>query len=192
MGVYLNDWEEDGEPQMLSDFNVDASVLAGATVLVASYTYDDYSGSAYVLFERDGKLYEVHGSHCSCYGLEGQWEPEETFEDAIRHRLTAGTWGEEDRIKKAVMAALDGRTKPANDNAPKFEVAGGNITVEPGHMLKATLGVGERVIRQFSGGLRWSDGKLQQAMLVERWGASLRPTYETEWVDVPTIEREAA
>jgi hypothetical protein len=25
-----------------------------------------------------GKLYENHGSHCSCYGFEDQWAPEET------------------------------------------------------------------------------------------------------------------
>lgn len=45
-----------------------------------------YSGSAHVLFVRDGKLYEVNGSHCSCYGLEGQWYPEETSVEAIRAR----------------------------------------------------------------------------------------------------------
>ena len=28
--------------------------------------------------KEDGKLYETHGSHCSCYGFEGQFEPEET------------------------------------------------------------------------------------------------------------------
>lgn len=34
--------------------------------------------SSFYLFEKEGKLYEVHGSHCSCYGFEEQWEPEET------------------------------------------------------------------------------------------------------------------
>lgn len=42
--------------------------------LFASYGTDNYSGDAYVLFEKEGKLYEVTGSHCSCYGLEGQFE----------------------------------------------------------------------------------------------------------------------
>ena len=28
--------------------------------------------------KEDGKLYETHGGHCSCYGFEGQFEPEET------------------------------------------------------------------------------------------------------------------
>lgn len=48
-------------------------------ILFAYYSYEDYSGDAFVLyFDRsDKKLYEVNGSHCSCYGLEDQWSPEE-------------------------------------------------------------------------------------------------------------------
>lgn len=51
-------------------------------ILYADYTYENYSGDAYVLgFDKEqNKFFEVHGSHCSCYGLEGQWEPE-YFED---------------------------------------------------------------------------------------------------------------
>lgn len=40
--------------------------------------YDDggYDGSAFVVYSYDGvKWYCVEGSHCSCYGLEDQWEP---------------------------------------------------------------------------------------------------------------------
>lgn len=54
----------------------------GINILFASYGEDNYSGNAFVLFEKDGKLYEVNGSHCSCYGLEGQFEPEETTLEA--------------------------------------------------------------------------------------------------------------
>jgi len=62
-------------------------------ILLASYGYEDYSGGAFVLFERDGKLYEVHGSHCSCFGLEGQFEPEETTLESLEHRLVNGKLG---------------------------------------------------------------------------------------------------
>jgi len=62
-------------------------------ILLASYGYENYSGDAFVLFKRDGKLYEVNGGHCSCYGLEGLWEPEETTVEALRHRLEAGSLG---------------------------------------------------------------------------------------------------
>lgn len=64
-------------------------------VLLASYTYEDYSGDAFVLFRKGDKLYEVNGGHCSCYGLEGQWEPEETNVEALRHRLEKGDLGYE-------------------------------------------------------------------------------------------------
>lgn len=65
-------------------------------ILFASYGYENYSGDAWVLFEKEGKLYEVKGGHCSCYGLEGQWEPEEVNLDELQQRLTKGTFGEDD------------------------------------------------------------------------------------------------
>lgn len=67
--------------------------FTGINVLVADYDTPPYEGDAFVLFERGGKLYEVNGGHCSCYGLEGQWEPEETTIEALRHRLTNATYG---------------------------------------------------------------------------------------------------
>lgn len=69
---------------------------AGIEILLASYSYENYSGDAFVLFRKDGRLYEVNGSHCSCYGLEGQWEPEETTVEALRHRLDAGQLGSDE------------------------------------------------------------------------------------------------
>lgn len=83
MTVYHNDWSETGEKGMLDDFGITKSDIDGCDILVASYTYEDYSGGAYVLFRKDGKLFEVHGSHCSCHGLEAesytggptQWQP---------------------------------------------------------------------------------------------------------------------
>jgi hypothetical protein len=65
-------------------------------VLLASYGTPSYEGYAFVLFSRDGKLYEVNGSHCSCYGLENQWSPEETTVEALRHRLENGSLGADD------------------------------------------------------------------------------------------------
>lgn len=65
-------------------------------ILFASYSYENYSGDAWVLFEQDGALFEVNGSHCSCYGLEGQWEPEIVSLKELEHRLINGTFGEDD------------------------------------------------------------------------------------------------
>lgn len=68
------------------EFQIDASALEGCTILFAAYKSEAYEGSALVVFMKDGKLYEVHGSHCSCYGLENQWDPEETSMEALKIR----------------------------------------------------------------------------------------------------------
>jgi len=80
-----------------------AGTLNGAKVLLAWYGYGDYDGQAFVLFERDGKLYEVNGGHCSCYGLEGQWDPEETSVKELRHRIENGSLGRDSYYAEGVF-----------------------------------------------------------------------------------------
>ncbi len=110
--MYLNDWKDTGFNGMVSDFggtinDIDADQeisqenWKNMNVLLASYATEDYGGDAFILFIRDGKLYEVNAWHCSCYGLgrygwgnsETQWEPEETTVAALRHRLNNGSLG---------------------------------------------------------------------------------------------------
>jgi len=69
------------------------SNLRDAKILVAWYGYGDYDGSAFVLYSRGDLLYEVNGGHCSCYELEGQWDPELTSVEALRHRIENGNLG---------------------------------------------------------------------------------------------------
>ena len=52
-------------------------------LLFASYGGGSYEGDATMVWRHGGKLYETQGSHCSCYGLEGQFEPEETTVEAL-------------------------------------------------------------------------------------------------------------
>jgi hypothetical protein len=89
--VFLNDWSS--KEAVERDFETS---LADVNILFASYLCQNYSGDAFVLFEKEGKLYEVNGNHCSCYGLEGQWEPEETNPQALKHRLYEGRMGQDD------------------------------------------------------------------------------------------------
>lgn len=115
MSIYLHDWKDQTFRQLVSDFEgiyvpeldtpyarerraelekaMASERWQGVEVLLASYSYQDYSADAFVLFRKAGKLYEVNGSHCSCHGLEGQWEPEETTIAALRHRLDNGKLG---------------------------------------------------------------------------------------------------
>ena len=65
----------------------------GEKILFASYGQEYYEGSAWVLIEKDGQLMEINGSHCSCYGLEQQWEPKPVTLDELKFRLISGTMG---------------------------------------------------------------------------------------------------
>ena len=72
---------------VMGAFCVSEEQSEGVEILYAWYdTSYDYEGYATVIFRKDGKIYEVNGSHCSCYGLEGQWEPEETSVVALLAR----------------------------------------------------------------------------------------------------------
>jgi hypothetical protein len=75
-------------------------------ILFASYGYENYSGDAYVLFYKNDNLYEVFGSHCSCYGLEGQWKPDETSLAALEDRLIKGSFGEDNYSGNEFKAEL--------------------------------------------------------------------------------------
>jgi hypothetical protein len=49
---------------------------AGWRILYAGYECESYEGDAFVLLrDAEGNLYSVSGSHCSCMGLENQWDP---------------------------------------------------------------------------------------------------------------------
>lgn len=61
-------------------------------IIVAAYNHESYEGDAFVLFRKDGKLYEVNDSHCSCNGLDG-WEPEETTKEALLTRFDGWQYG---------------------------------------------------------------------------------------------------
>lgn len=66
----------DDEDDVFNEFAVPEDEREDVNILYARYVYENYEGDAYVLFAKNGYLYEVFGGHCSCYGLEGQWEPE--------------------------------------------------------------------------------------------------------------------
>lgn len=59
-------------------------------VVHAQYDYMDYDGSAIVIYMYEGMFHYVSGGHCSCYGLEDQWEPEAMTAQALLHMIREG------------------------------------------------------------------------------------------------------
>lgn len=69
--------EFDNANDVFNNFNVAEEDRRGKVIIFAAYDCADYEGHANVVFVENGKLYMVTGSHCSCFGLEDCWEPEE-------------------------------------------------------------------------------------------------------------------
>ena len=80
-------------------------------ILLAWYGYGSYCGSSLVIFKQNDKLYEVNGGHCSCDGLEGQWDPEETTIAALRMRDVVGECDGSKKAQKKLNELLDNLEK---------------------------------------------------------------------------------
>ena len=100
--IYMHSFTDNAA--IIGEFGIPSDSLDNCQVLLAYYHVGAYGcdSSAFVLFERDGKLYEVNGDHCSCHGLDEknysgntstQWEPEETTIEELEHRLGYGSLG---------------------------------------------------------------------------------------------------
>jgi len=98
MGIYknnafLNEWHDGDEELLKKEFGLLADELVNVTILLATYIHDELGGEAFVLFRKNGTLYEVNASHDSMGRMTGQWEPEETLLKALRYRLEQGRLG---------------------------------------------------------------------------------------------------
>lgn len=89
--VFLGSW--DTEADVFDSFHVNPVKQQNIHICFAVYSGENYEGVAFVIFSKNGKLYEVNGAHCSCDGLEGQWEPEAVSLVELQNRLLKGTFG---------------------------------------------------------------------------------------------------
>lgn len=112
---YLTEFENAAE--VIDAYNAPADALDNAEVLLAWYGYDYYEGKSLVIYRRDGKLYEVNGSHCSCYGLEDQWVPEETTWAALAMREFSGYDGADEAQSVLLTLVLSHRRISASHEA---------------------------------------------------------------------------
>ncbi len=114
--VFINDWAGEDIADMMNDFGTDESDWEGATILLASYIGRDWIGKAFVLFEREGELYEINAIHCSCHGLEScDRVPVLTSMEALQFRVNTNDtdWLE---YKKELIAVLDERASSPNSH----------------------------------------------------------------------------
>lgn len=112
MSIFLNEFGS--KEDLASHFDIELTELDGCNILLAWYGSGSYDGSAFVLYEKDGKLYEVHGSHCSCSGLEGQWSPEETSWEALKMRDLGDYEDGASDAQKALQALVDAHLPPTD------------------------------------------------------------------------------
>ena len=88
-------------PVFVGNFNCSTDVLresgkdsfGGFRPLLAIYILDSWQGEAYILLEKDGKLYENEIYHCSCYGLEDLLNEDlitETSIEELEYRIKNG------------------------------------------------------------------------------------------------------
>lgn len=76
-------------------------------VLVAANNQECYEGDAWIVYRNGDRYFSVEGSHCSCYGFEDQWRPEE-YPDAktFLTALNKGTWNDDYGAKGRYLAMV--------------------------------------------------------------------------------------
>lgn len=76
------------------------------------------STSFFVFKDKEtGKLYEMHGSHCSCYGFEGQFGLEETTVEALKSRVENARSRNDDEDDEHAIFSIGGYDSDAINNA---------------------------------------------------------------------------
>ena len=84
--LYLEDLlgltQEEVKEHISCSYEVDINEVNKYEILIAYESVGNWgcdSSSWFLLREIDsGELFEIHGGDCSCFGFEGQFEPEET------------------------------------------------------------------------------------------------------------------
>ena len=83
-------WESQKPQKLFCEQNQLSKVLSRRLwPIVGVYDHKDYNGTALVLGvnKETGELFEVYASHCSCFGLKDQWQPEATTLEYLKERF---------------------------------------------------------------------------------------------------------
>ena len=109
--------EAEVKTHLVNEYEAEQGIVDDLEILIGYESVGSWGcdSSSFFLFRgKDGKLYEVHGSHCSCYGFEGQFDLEETTIEALKFRINESynhsvfyTGGYDDHEKENIKAATD-------------------------------------------------------------------------------------
>jgi hypothetical protein len=79
-------------------------------VIYAVYDLADYEGYANVIYRNGDRFYWAYGSHCSCFGLKDQWDPEEydarQLIDVLRRGDHWRLYDRGDEVQEHIIAAV--------------------------------------------------------------------------------------
>jgi hypothetical protein len=82
--------EAEVKTHLVNEYTADPDIVDDLEVLIGYESVGDWgcdSSSFFLLRDKDGNLFEVHGSHCSCYGFENQFTLEPTTIEALKFRI---------------------------------------------------------------------------------------------------------
>ena len=102
--------EKEIKEKIAQDFDIAEEHLRDAEIMIAYMSEGSWGcdSDAFIVFRKDGVLYEAHGSHCSCFGFEGQWEPGpiESIEAVLKRSDWALAGGSYDSDQKGNAAKI--------------------------------------------------------------------------------------
>lgn len=75
-GDYAGMTDEEIRERICSDFECTRAEVDPYDFLILYQEYEDYTGTSFIVMRSGDEFYVNHGGHCSCYGFEGQWDPE--------------------------------------------------------------------------------------------------------------------
>ena len=92
--LLLEDLKEMSEAEvklhLVEEYKADSNIVNDLEILIGYESVGSWgcdSSSFFLFRDKEGKLYEVHGSHCSCYGFEDQFDLEFTTIEALKFRI---------------------------------------------------------------------------------------------------------
>lgn len=85
--------EKEIKGHLINEYSATEEQMKDLKVLIAYESVGSWgcdSASFFLLKNKKTKqLFEVHGSHCSCYGFENQFEPTETDVTSLKFRVNS-------------------------------------------------------------------------------------------------------